>query len=104
MGATDHLTGRHFTAWNSLGTVRQTDLPRINHDVEGGYAADVWCDEPPLETGVPADERVLVTPHVAALTDTTYREICVRTAAAVAAILDGKDPDPSTVHLRRQKS
>jgi phosphoglycerate dehydrogenase-like enzyme len=70
----------------------------------GGYAADVWCDEPPLETSLLADDRVLVTPHVAALTDTTYREICVRTAAAVAAIVDGRDPEPTTVHLPRGKT
>lgn len=76
----------------------------LRDDRLGGYAADVWHEEPPLETGLLADDRVLVTPHVAALTDTTYREICVRTAAAVAAILDGEDPDPTTVHLRPQKS
>lgn len=64
-----------------------------------GYAADVWHEEPPLGSGLLADERVLVTPHVAALTDTTYREICVRTATAVSAVLDGADPDPRTVHL-----
>ena len=34
-----------------------------------------------------ADERVVVTPHVAGLTDVTYREICVGPAAAAVAIL-----------------
>ena len=65
----------------------------------GGYGADVWCDEPPIDTRLLADERVLVTPHVAALTDTTYREICVRTAESVAAILAGEHPDPTTVRV-----
>jgi phosphoglycerate dehydrogenase-like enzyme len=64
-----------------------------------GYAADVWRVEPPAQTRPLTDPRVLVTPHVAALTDTTYREICVRTAAAVSAVLGGIDPDPRTVHL-----
>ena len=65
----------------------------------GGYGADVWCDEPPVDTRLLADERVVVTPHVAALTDTTYREICVRPAESVAAILAGVEPDPTTVRI-----
>lgn len=71
----------------------------LRDDRLGGYAADVWCDEPPTDVRLLADERVLVTPHVAALTDTTYREICVRTAESVAAILAGADPDPTTVRV-----
>ena len=39
-----------------------------------------------------ADERVVVTPHVAGLTDVTYREICVGPAAAAVAILAGNSP------------
>jgi len=71
----------------------------------GGYASDVWDPEPP-EVGddVLQDPRTLVTPHVAALTDVTYREICVRTADAVAAVLTGRDPDPRTVFLTQPRS
>lgn len=67
----------------------------------GGYAADVWDPEPP-----PADEcllaypRVVVTPHVAALTDTTYRRLCVGPAEAVAAVVRGHEPDSAFVHRR----
>ena len=63
-----------------------------------GYGADVWDPEPP-----PAGDRVLahpttvVTPHVAGLTDVTYREICVRPARAVAQVLNGVTPDPTCV-------
>jgi phosphoglycerate dehydrogenase-like enzyme len=65
----------------------------------GGYATDVWDPEParaddPLWT----DGRVLVTPHVAGLTDVTYRDICVRPAEAVSAILTGVPPDPRWVY------
>jgi phosphoglycerate dehydrogenase-like enzyme len=53
-----------------------------------GYATDVWDPEPPP----PADlaelgDRVLVTPHVAAITDVTYRDICVTTVEAAIAVL-----------------
>jgi phosphoglycerate dehydrogenase-like enzyme len=65
----------------------------------GGYAADVWDPEPPApREGTLAHPRTLITPHVAALTDVTFREICVRPAAAVAAILDGIEPDPGCVY------
>ncbi len=60
----------------------------------GGYAADVWDPEPPsADDPLWSDGRVLVTPHVAGLTDVTYREICLRPAEAVSAILAGTAPD-----------
>lgn len=64
----------------------------------GGYGADVWDPEPPDRgSKALADDRVIITPHVAGLTDVTYREICVRPCAAVAALLVGGDPDPSCI-------
>jgi D-3-phosphoglycerate dehydrogenase len=65
----------------------------------GGYASDVWVIEPPGADQLILDERVLVTPHVAALTDVTYREICVRTADAVSALLTGGEADPACVRV-----
>ena len=64
----------------------------------GGYAADVWDPEPPDEGGAFTHRRALVTPHVAGLTDVTYREICVRPAEAVVALLTGAEPDPRCVY------
>jgi D-3-phosphoglycerate dehydrogenase len=53
-----------------------------------GYAADVWDPEPPPPEQLAAvADRVLLTPHVAAITDVTYREICVVTAEAAIAAL-----------------
>ena len=62
-----------------------------------GYGADGWDPEPP-----DADDRVIafatsvVTPHVAVLTDVTYREICMAPAASVLNVLAGNGPDPKT--------
>jgi len=70
----------------------------IDAGVVAGYAADVWDPEPPsADDRLLADERVLVTPHVAGLTDVTYREICIQPAAAAVAILSGDVPDPTCV-------
>ena len=64
----------------------------------GGYGADLWSPEPPEpDDQLLGHDRVLVTPHVSALTDVTYREICMRPAEAVVAILAGQQPDPTTV-------
>ena len=56
----------------------------------GGYATDVWEPEPPPRADLDAlGDRLLVTPHVAAITDVTYRDICVRTVeAALTALAD----------------
>jgi phosphoglycerate dehydrogenase-like enzyme len=71
----------------------------IEAGVVGGYATDVWDPEPPPgDDQLVAHERVLITPHVAGLTDVTYREICVRPAAAAVAILTGEPPDPMCVY------
>ena len=52
------------------------------------YAADVWDPEPPPpDDPLVGHPRVLVTPHVAAFTDTTYRRLCVGPATAVADVL-----------------
>lgn len=61
-----------------------------------GYGADVWDPEPPSSGDrALAHPSTAVTPHVAGLTDTTYREICVRPAHAVAQVLRGEAPDPA---------
>lgn len=68
----------------------------------GGYAADVWDPEPPTVGDASTHRRTLVTPHVAGLTDVTYREICVRPAEAVVAVLTGIDPDPRCLFGHRE--
>jgi phosphoglycerate dehydrogenase-like enzyme len=59
----------------------------------GGYATDVWDPEPPpAEAMARAADRLLVTPHVAAITDVTYRKICVGAAEAALAALQSTGP------------
>ncbi len=63
-----------------------------------GYGADVWDPEPPDRGDrVLLHPSTVITPHVAGLTDVTYRAICVRPAEAVVRILQGEQPDPALV-------
>lgn len=65
----------------------------------GGFAADVLEREPPDPSEeLLHNERVLVTPHVAALTEETYREMCLRTASNVLAILRGDSPERESIY------
>ena len=70
----------------------------------GGFAADVLEEEPPDPSeGLLDNERVLITPHVAALTEETYRKMCVRTARNVLAILRDETPEQTSVYSHRQR-
>jgi D-3-phosphoglycerate dehydrogenase len=70
----------------------------LAQDRLGGFAADVLESEPPgQDEPLLRDPRVLITPHIAALTDRTYRAICVETAANVLAVLRGQPPDPQSL-------
>lgn len=74
-------------------------LAAVTAGIVGGYGTDVWDPEPPAtHDPLLADERVVITPHVAGLTDVTYRAICVEPAAAAVAILTGARPDPTCVY------
>lgn len=65
----------------------------------GGFAADVLEEEPPDPSeDLLKSERLLITPHVAALTEETYREMCVRTAKNVLAVLRGEQPEHESVY------
>lgn len=63
------------------------------------FAADVLDPEPPAAgERLLRHPRVLVTPHIAVLTDVTYRTMCVRTAANVLAVLRGDQPERESVY------
>lgn len=65
----------------------------------GGFAADVLEKEPPEPSEeLLGNERTLITPHVAALTRETYREMCLRTAHNILAVLRGEQPEQESVY------
>lgn len=64
----------------------------------GGYGTDVWDPEPPPpDDPLLRHERVLAVPHVAAMTEATFRRMGLRTARNVQAILHGKPPEPGCI-------
>lgn len=63
------------------------------------FAADVLEHEPPeADDPLLRDERVMITPHTAALTDVTYRAMCVRTATNLLAVLRGEEPEAGSIY------
>ncbi len=68
----------------------------------GGFAADVLATEPPTPEDMALLERpdVLITPHSASLTATTYNEMCVVTTRNVASLLAGQAIEPHFVFNR----
>jgi len=76
-------------------------LTALSDGTVGCYATDVWDSEPPVGDDLASvADRIVITPHVAGLTDVTFREICLGPAAATVAILVGEQPDPTCVHVR----
>ena len=67
----------------------------------GAFATDVLEEEPPRHNDpLLTSDRVLITPHVAALTDATYRTMCLRTAANVLAVLRNEEPEEEAIYNR----
>jgi phosphoglycerate dehydrogenase-like enzyme len=65
----------------------------------GSFAADVLEREPPApDEALLDDERVILTPHIAALTDVTYRAMCLRTAVNLLAVLRGEQPEAASLY------
>jgi D-3-phosphoglycerate dehydrogenase / 2-oxoglutarate reductase len=57
------------------------------------FAADVLAEEPPGPASpLAAHPKAIVTPHVGAITDSAYRDMCVRVAGDVLRLLRGEAP------------
>lgn len=70
----------------------------LHNDKLGAFAADVLAQQPPDPNDpLLKSERVTLTPHVAGLTDTTYRDVCLFCAANVLAVVKGDAPDARSV-------
>ncbi|WP_341837903.1 hydroxyacid dehydrogenase [Chitinophaga pollutisoli] len=76
-------------------------LEALNEGAIAGFAADVLPDEPPVQNlALVRHPRVLVTPHSASLTATTYRKMCLSTVNNVIALLSGREPEKESVFNR----
>jgi D-3-phosphoglycerate dehydrogenase / 2-oxoglutarate reductase len=66
-----------------------------------GFAGDVFDPQPPGPEDMPlvTHDRVLLTPHVAGLTDATYREVCLYCARNVLAVLTDQTPASRSVYV-----
>jgi D-3-phosphoglycerate dehydrogenase / 2-oxoglutarate reductase len=63
-----------------------------------GFAADVLEQEPPDPSDpILTHPKTVITPHTAALTDSTYRTMCLRTARNVIAALRDEPVEPGCV-------
>jgi phosphoglycerate dehydrogenase-like enzyme len=70
----------------------------LNEGKLGAFAADVLAQQPP-DSNDPLlhNDRVTLTPHVAGLTDTTYREVCLFCVANMLKAVKGEEPASSSL-------
>ena len=67
----------------------------LQSDQIGGFAADVLAEEPPdPEDPLFTLPNVLITPHSASLTASTFNEMCVLTVQNTISLLDGQSINP----------
>ncbi len=78
---------------------RRALLAALEDGTLAGYGADTLETEPPdPDDPLLAHDRVLLTPHIAALTTGTYRSMCLRTAYNVVAALGGGEVEPESLY------
>lgn len=74
-------------------------LNALNSGQVLAYASDVMDGEPPqASNSLIAHERCHVTPHIAALTASTYQEMSIFTARNVVAALQSNSADPASIY------
>lgn len=76
-------------------------LRALKDGILGGFAADVLEKEPPdVEDSLTQLPNVLITPHSASLTATTYENICMIAASNVVALLADETIDEKFIFNR----
>lgn len=80
---------------------REAVLVALDSGRLGAFAVDGFEPEPP-DPGDPllGHPRAIVTPHVAALTRTTFRDLCLATARGVLDVLDDREPTGGARRVR----
>lgn len=82
---------------------QQALLDALNNSKIGGYGADIpAAQSSETDESLKIHPKTIITPHVASLTATTYRNMCVSTVKNVLAILSGKTPQPESVFNRKE--
>lgn len=87
------------TAWiintSRGGLIDPVDLwSALQQNLIAGAALDVFSPEPPdLSLPLYRDERVIVTPHAAFVSQESLQELRTRAAGQIAAVLSGKIPE-----------
>lgn len=66
-----------------------------------GFAGDVFDPQPPTSEDMAFvnDDRVILTPHIAGLTDKTYREVCLFCAENVLAVVRDGEVEVRSVYV-----
>lgn len=113
---THHLIGRRELAAMKPGALlvntargavvdQAAVLEALREERLSGFGADVLDPEPP-RPGEPllGHPRALITPHTSALTGSTYRSMCLRTADNVLAVLRGEAVEPGCIANEQQLS
>ena len=78
-------------------------LSALNSNRLGGVGIDVFHTEPfPVDDPFLHHERVIVTPHVAGVTEMSYRQMAAITAENVRSLING-DPLKYTVNNPKQR-
>ena len=71
----------------------------LENQILAGFAADVLAQQPPDPSSILLTHpNVLITPHAASLTKTTYNDMCVLSVQNVLRILDGGEIDSKYIY------